>query len=99
MSFTVLDVPFWTMLPTIADSTDERNQASSMAKLIGGFGGFLVGMLGTSFILPMFAKQGMMKAYQYLGMATGLVLVVFLLITVVFVREKIDLPHENVGLH
>ncbi|MBQ7957602.1 MAG: MFS transporter [Clostridia bacterium] len=98
MSFTVLDVPFWTMLPTIADSTDERNQASSMAKLIGGFGGFLVGMLGTSFILPMFAKQGMMKAYQYLGMATGLVLIVFLLITVVFVREKIDLPHENVGL-
>ena len=98
MSFTVLDVPFWTMLPTMADSTDERNQASSMAKLIGGFGGFLVGMLGTSFILPMFANQGMMKAYQYLGMATGLVMIVFLLITVLFVREKIELPHENVGL-
>lgn len=98
MSFTVLDVPFWTMLPTMADSTDERNQASSMAKLIGGFGGFLVGMLGTSFILPMFADRGMMKAYQYLGMTTGLVMIVFLLVTVLFVREKIDLPHENVGL-
>ncbi len=98
MSFTVLDVPFWTMLPTMANSTDERNQASSMAKLVGGFGGFLVGMLGTSFILPMFANQGMMKAYQYLGMATGLVMVVFLLVTVIGVREKYELPHENVGL-
>ncbi len=98
MSFTILDVPFWTMLPTMADSTNERNQASSMAKLVGGFGGFLVGMLGTSFILPMFAEKGMMKAYQYLGMATGLVMIIFLLITVLFVREKIELPHENVGL-
>lgn len=98
MSFTVLDVPFWTMLPTMANTTDERNQASSMAKLVGGFGGFLVGMLGTSFILPMFANQGMMKAYQYLGMATGLIMIVFLLITVIFVREKYELPHENVGL-
>ena len=98
MSFTVLDVPFWTMLPTMANTTDERNQASSMAKLIGGFGGFLVGMLGTSFILPMFANQGMMQAYQYLGMATGLVMIVFLLVTVIGVREKYELPHENVGL-
>ncbi len=98
MSFTVLDVPFWTMLPTVANSTDERNQLSSMAKLVGGFGGFLVGMLGTSFILPMFANKGMMEAYRYLGMATGLVMVVFLLITVIFVRERYDLPHENVGL-
>ena len=98
MSFTVMDVPFWTMLPTIADSTHDRNKASSMAKLVGGFGGFLVGMLGTSFILPMFADQGMMKAYQYLGMATGLVMIVFVLSTVLFVREKIDLPHENVGI-
>ena len=100
MSFTVLDVPFWTMLPTMANSTDERNQASSMAKLIGGFGGFLVGMLGTSFILPMFAdgEGGMKQAYQYLGMATGIVMVVFLLVTVIGVRERYELPHENVGL-
>ncbi len=98
MSFTVLDVPFWTMLPTMANSTDERNQASSWAKLIGGFGGFMVGMLGTSFILPVFANKGMMTAFRYLGMATGLVMIVFLLITVIGVREKIELPHENVGL-
>ncbi len=100
MSFTVLDVPFWTMLPTMANSTDERNQASSMAKLVGGFGGFLVGMLGTSFILPMFAggDGGMKQAYQYLGMATGIVMVVFLFVTVVGVRERYEIPHENVGL-
>ena len=98
MSFTVMDVPFWSMLPTIANSTEERNKASAMAKLIGGFGGFLVGMLGTSIILPNFSKQGMNKAYMLLGAAAGIVMIVFMLITVIFNREKYNIPHENVGL-
>lgn len=98
MSFTVMDVPFWSMLPTIANSTYERNKASSMAKLVGGFGGFLVGMLGTSFILPAFSKYGMTKAYLVLGVAAGAVMVVFITFTVVGNREKYAVPHENVGV-
>lgn len=97
MSFTAMDVPFWSMLPTIANSTEERNRASSMSKLIGGFGGFLVGMLGTSFILPMFSSHGMKKAYTTLGAAAGIVMIVFVLITVLFNREKYPIPHEKIS--
>lgn len=98
MSFTVLDVPFWSMLPTIANSTQERNRASSMAKLIGGFGGFLVGMTGTSFILPKFSKYGMNKAYMIIGMVSGLILIIFMLVSVIVNREKYPIPHSDVGL-
>ncbi len=98
MSFTVMDVPFWSMLPTIANTTEERNKASSMAKLIGGLGGFLVGMVGTSLILPNFSDQGMKKAYMILGAAAGGIMIVFVLFTVIFNREKYAVPHENVGL-
>lgn len=96
MSFTVMDVPFWSMLPTIANSTEERNKASSMAKLIGGLGGFLVGMVGTSLILPNFESQ--IKGYQILGLVAGLIMIVFVLFTVVFNREKYEVPHEKVSL-
>ncbi len=98
MSFTVLDVPFWSMLPTIADTTEERNRISSMAKLIGGLGGFLVGMIGTSVILPNFSDRGMNRAYIILGITAGVIMVAFLLFTVIFNREKYEIPHENVGL-
>lgn len=97
MSFTVMDVPFWSMLPTIANSTEERNKASSMAKLIGGLGGFLVGMVGTSIILPNFSSQGMKKAYMVLGAAAGIIMIVCLLFTVIFNREKYTIPHENIN--
>ncbi len=98
MSFTLMDVPFWSMLPAIANSTEERNKASSMAKLIGGLGGFLVGMVGTSLILPNFSKQGMSKAYMILGATAGVIMIVFVLITVIFNKEKYPIPHANVGL-
>ncbi|NMP38439.1 MAG: hypothetical protein GX051_10035 [Clostridiales bacterium] len=98
MSFTVMDVPFWSMLPTIANSTEERNKASSMAKLVGGFGGFLVGMVGTSVIFPNFSDRGMSKAYMILGVVAGLIMITFILFTVIGNREKYAVPHENVGL-
>lgn len=98
MSFTVMDVPFWSMLPTIANTTEERNKVSSMAKLIGGLGGFLTGMIGTSFVLPNFSDHGMKRAYMILGAVAGVVMLVFVLFTVIFNREKYPVPHENVGL-
>lgn len=98
MSFTVMDVPFWSMLPTIANTTDERNKVSSMARLVGGFGGFLTGMIGTSFVLPNFSDRGMKHAYMILGAVAGIVMLVFVLFTVIFNREKFPVPHENVGL-
>ncbi len=98
MSFTLVDVPFWTMLPTIANTTSERNRASSMAKLIGGLGGFLVGMIGTSIILPNFSKHGMNRAYMIIGATAGAIMIIFLLVTVIFNKEKYPIPHSNVSL-
>ncbi|MGN1316349.1 MAG: MFS transporter [Acutalibacteraceae bacterium] len=99
MTFTVLDVPYWTMLPTIANSTEERNKASSLAKLVGGFGGFLTGMLGTSFVLPIFSEKiGYKNTYMILGLAAGIVMLIFMFITFIFTKEKYDVPHDNVSL-
>lgn len=98
MSSTVLNIPFWAMLPTIADTTEERNRASSLAKLIGGLGGFLCSTLATSFIFPNCAPIGMNKAYLILGVASAGITLVFVMLTVVFNKENYELPHEDVGL-
>lgn len=98
MSFTVFDVPFWTMLPTIANTTDERNKASSFVKLVGGFGGFTIGTIGSSFVLPKFSSQGMEKAYLILGTVAASLLLVFICFTVFGNREKYELPHTQVNL-
>lgn len=98
MSSTVLNVPFAAMLPTIADTTDERNRVSSFAQLIGGFGGFSMNTIGTSFIFPKFASQGMEKAYLILAITATACLLFFINFTVIFNREKYDIPYNKVGL-
>ena len=98
MSFTVLDVPFWSMLPTIANTTDERNKASSFVKLVGGFGGFTVSTIGSSFVLPKFSAQGMEKAYLILGIVASAMMLVFVCFTVIGNREKYEIPHNKVSL-
>lgn len=98
MSFTVLDVPFWSMLPTVADTTDERNKVSSFVRLVGGFGGFTINTIGSSFILPAFAPKGMETAYFILGVIAAVIMLAFVSVTVIGNREKYEIPHNKVGL-
>lgn len=98
MSSTVLNIPFWAMLPTIADTTEERNRASSLAKLIGGLGGFLCSMFATSFIFPNCASIGMNKAYLIVAACSAGITLVFVMLTVIFNKENYELPHEDIGL-
>lgn len=95
MSYTCVDVPFWSTLPTIADTTHERNSASGIAKLVGGFGGFMTGLVGTSIVLPNFSGDGIKKAYALIGVICGLIMIVFLSVTVLFNKERYKVPHEN----
>ncbi|MGN0761673.1 MAG: MFS transporter [Christensenellales bacterium] len=99
MTFTLVDVPFWSMIPAIANDTEDRNKISSLAKLIGGFGGFVITSIGTSVILANFIpKYGWEKAYLILGVAAGLMMACFMSVTIMCNKEKYDLPNEKVGL-
>lgn len=99
MTFTLVDVPFWSMIPAIANDTEDRNKISSLAKLIGGFGGFVISSIGTSVILANFIpKYGWGKAYLILGLAAGLMMACFMSVTILCNKEKYELPNEKVGL-
>ena len=99
MTFTIVDVPFWSMIPTIADTTEDRNKVSSWSKLVGGFGGFVVSSIGTSLIIPKIAvTKGAPWAHFVLGITAGGMILCFMLVTVICNREKYDLPESKISL-
>lgn len=99
MTFTVVDVPFWSMIPTIANSTDERNKLSSLAKLVGGFGGFVASTIGTSLCMPLIApKYGVKTAYLALGIIVAVLMFCFIMVTVLCNKERYKIPSEDVGI-
>lgn len=99
MTFTLVDVPFWSMIPTFANSTDDRNKVSSMSKLIGGFGGFVISSIGTSLIIPKVAvTKGADWAHFALAVSAGAMMFCFLLVTIIFNKEKHELPESKISL-
>lgn len=87
MTFTMVDVPFWSMIPSIADTTHERNSVSAMAKLIGGFGGFTIGSGGSIIIGLTFGSQNVWS-YFVVACVAGVLFVAMLSFTIIGNREK-----------
>lgn len=99
MTFTMVDVPFWSMIPTIANSTEERNKLSSLAKLVGGFGGFVASTIGTSLCMPLIAPAlGTTWAYFFLGVIVAVLMFCFIMVTVLCNKERYKIPSEDVGI-
>ena len=98
LTFTLLDVPVWAMIPTIANSTDDRNKVSSLSRLVGNFGGFILISLGTSLIIPKVAlSKGVTWAHFVLGLAAAAMVLLFTSITAMFTKERYELPENKIS--
>ena len=97
LTFTLLDVPVWSMIPTIASTTDDRNKVSSLSRLVGNFGGFLLISLGTSLIIPKVAhSKGVSWAHFALGLSAAAMVLLFISITALFTKERYELPEDKI---
>lgn len=94
MTFTLVDVPFWSMIPSIADTTDDRNKLTSFARMINGFGGML-GMAGSAFVAHTWgATQA--KSYFVLSAIFAVMFVGLMSVMLVKVKEKYPTPNEKI---
>lgn len=94
MTFTMVDVPFWSMIPSIAESTDDRNKISSLCKLLGGFGGFIITTVGTMIISRTYGQNP--KSYLLLAAVGGGCMALFLSVMLINNKEKIQLPRQQI---
>jgi len=98
LTFTWLDVPVWAMIPTIANSTEDRNRVTSVSRLVGSCGGFLVISLGTSLVIPrMAASSGITWAHFALALAAAAMVLLFISVTALFTRERYELPENKIS--
>lgn len=95
MTYTMMDIPYWSMIPAFTKSGKEREGLSALARSCAGVGSALISILtvlSVSALGNMFGGTNSNEVerlgYKYFALIIAILFVVFITITCVTIREK-----------
>ncbi len=88
ITFTMNDISYWGMLPSLTSDEHERNKLTSCAQLLASAGIGLATLLIPLFTTGSFAKWGAPTGYKVIGIISAVLMVLFQLFTILGVKEK-----------
>ncbi len=87
MTYTLMDIPYWSMLPSLSKTKEERDQMSVIPRIFAS----LAWLLMSAFAIKLVATLGNgsdIVGYAKLAVGIAVVFVATELITVIFVKDK-----------
>ena len=91
VTYTLMDIPFWSMIPAITAPGKDREQLSSLARACAGIGDAVPAVL-TTLVVPILsggaAASGLRVGYKWWAFLIALFFVISEVIFVVFVPER-----------
>ncbi len=98
MTYTLMDIPFWSMIPALSQSQKERESITVLTRLFTSIGYFIIsaGYLQLSEILGGGATvNAQVKGFFILSLIVSIVFFLSELLLVLKVKEKVVLKKEN----
>ncbi len=96
LAFTANDVGYWSMMPALSQSQQQRDKIGALARIFASLGAFTIVVAIvplTSALTDLTGSET--KAYQLLAMLAAALLLVFQSITVIFAKEDPNIPLET----
>ena len=94
MSYTIIDIPYWSFVPALTTDPKERNVIASFPRFFSGVGQLTV-MGATSLILAAFPADAQDKAYSTIAGGIGVMFIALALVTFLKTRERIIPEHKT----
>ena len=88
ITFTMNDISYWGMLPSLTSDEHERNKLTSCAQLLASAGVGLASLLIPLFTTGSLAKWGAPTGYKVIGIISAVLMVLFQLFTILGFKEK-----------
>ena len=87
MTYTVIDSPYWSMLPSLSSTKEERDSMSVIPRIFASLAWLLMGAFAIKMV-SMLGNGDDAKGYSMLAVGIAVVFVVTSVITVVFVKDR-----------
>lgn len=87
MTYTIMDIPYWSMIPAISEAGRDRENISVIARSCAGIG-FAVPTALTMVLVPILGKGDQRLGFAMFGAIVAVFFVVAIMVTVFNVKEK-----------
>lgn len=105
VTYTMMDIPYWSMIPAFTQSGRERENLSAMARSCAGVGSALITIITVTVVSALGTMAGGSSAteierlgYRYFALIIAVVFVIFIGITCLSIREKSSVDMETTSV-
>lgn len=106
VTYTMMDIPYWSMVPAFTQSGKERESLSAMARSCAGVGSAVITVVTVLCVSAIGKALGGTTeleieriGYRYFALAVAVLFVIFLTVMCLTIKEKssVDMPTATVG--
>lgn len=97
ITYTIMDIPYWSMIPAITESGKDRENLSVIARSLASVG-FAVPTVLTMLVVPVLGGGSERKGFALFALIIAVFFVIAISVTVVNVKEKVRVSTKAVGV-
>lgn len=88
MTYTIMDIPYWSMVPALTDDENERSQVSAIPRIFASCAWLVIGSFGLAMVSAL-GKGNDVRGFFLLAVGISVVFVIATIITVLNVKERV----------
>ena len=94
MTYTIMDIPYWSMIPTLATTKEDREKISVVPRIFASLGGLTVTTFGIALINKL-GNGNQIKGFEYFALGIVIIFIISTIVTCINVKEKTQVQVNN----
>ena len=94
MTYTIMDIPYWSMIPTLATTKEDREKISVVPRIFASLGGLTVTTFGIALVNKL-GNGNQIKGFEYFALGISLIFIISTIVTCINVKEKTQVQVNN----
>ena len=94
MTYTIMDIPYWSMIPTLATTKEDREKISVVPRIFASLGGLTVTTFGIALVNKL-GSGNQIKGFEYFALGIVIIFIISTIVTCINVKEKTQVQVNN----